>query len=91
MKPWSSTELHLRNSESALTRTLLLLPTSPSYRDTPVAVSVICRSQSAERTNGQRQNTESKARWIRFPFHYKIFIYSKHSRVFAMMYVGKYQ
>ena len=38
MKPWSSTELRLHNSESALTRTLLLLPTSPSYRDTPVLI-----------------------------------------------------
>ena len=36
MKPWLSTELRLHNSESALTRTVLLLPTSPSYRDTPV-------------------------------------------------------
>ena len=34
----SSTEMCLVNSDSAITRTLLLLLTGPSYRDTPVPV-----------------------------------------------------
>ena len=81
-EPCSSTWLRFNTSESVITRALLLLPTSPSYRDTPVSQKYLiscwkqkhlrrcstspCRPSSAAQPQHTVHRTLSYSRPLRF-------------------------